>query len=479
MTEWHELSAAWKAARESGERVLLFTLIDVAGSSYRKVGAHMLVTERAAVAGSVSAGCIEADLLARLNELLAGPLPQVLSYTNLTDDEFALNRGCNGDICIYVEEVSEEKSNSLTVYERAERTRDPQVHTIEIDDLRVPGGKRLFVERIQPPIRLYLFGSQRDAEPVARIAQSLDMDVVVLKKSQANELAGIDADARSGVVLMSHDFGRDCDALCAIAGKALPYVGIMGPCYRTEEMIKEYKSEITAKLHYPVGMSIGAEGANEIAVSIAAEIIDTFRRKSRKVATVVLAAGEAKRFGSPKQLSKHEGRSFVCRIAVEALRNPLSANTAVIVGAYADEVENELRGLPVNVVRNDRWSSGIGTSVAAAAQWAKENGFDGIILATCDQVLICAEHLARLVGASARTTIKAAEYAGTYGIPAYFDEQYFDELMALSAGVGAKNVIENYRDNVTFVPMPEAATDIDKPEQLHAELQAKHWTQTH
>jgi molybdenum cofactor cytidylyltransferase len=458
MSEWLQLSQTWKEARDAGHRALLFTLVDVVGSSYRKPGAHMLVTADGAIAGSVSAGCIEADLLARMDELFSGPLPQVLSYTNTGEDEFALNRGCNGDICIYVQEVDD--LTSLAAYELANKTRTPQVHTIEVI------GKRLFVQRIQPAIRLFIFGNQRDAEPIMQLAKSIDMEVTLFKKSQAAELASIVPDARTAVILMSHDFERDCEALAAVSHKPFPYVGIMGPRYRTEEMLRMSRNPVEATLKYPVGISIGADGADEIAVSIIAELIDTFRR-APKIATVILAAGQAKRYGTPKQLALYKGLSFIRRIALESLHVPESSETAVVLGAYADEVERELAGLPVKTIPNENWALGMGTSIAAAARWAKDNNYDGILLATCDQVLVERFHLSSLlVGPSAAPALSAAEYAGTFGIPCYFHKSFFDELISTAPTSGAKGIIKKHATAARLISMPVAAVDIDTPEQL-------------
>jgi molybdenum cofactor cytidylyltransferase len=474
MSDWMKLTAAWEAAQARGERALLFTLVDVVGSSYRKVGAHMLATESGAVTGSVSAGCVEADLIARLPELFdsfrpappsdyrcAGACadPLVVSYSNTGNDEFALNRGCNGDHCIYIEELFPNSENSLTTFARAQATRAPQVRIFSHPQ------SKTFVERIAPPLRLYLFGSQRDAAPVATFARAIDMEVHSLRKSDADGLAMVTPDARTAVLIMSHDFDRDREALHAAVGKPFPYVGIMGPRYRTEELLRD-APPIAANLHFPVGLDISAEGAEEIAVSIVGELIQTFRKNAPRVLTVVLAAGEAKRFGSPKQLQRIGDSSFVRRAVMQSLQVPESAATAVVLGAYAERVEEELSGLPVKAIRNDAYATGMGSSIAAAARYAEQNNYTGMMLMTCDQIHVTAQHLSAVVRSNA--PLVAASYSSTVGIPCYFSREYFAELQSIAPNEGAKKLLQKHAHTMQTVPIPEAACDIDVREQLAA-----------
>lgn len=471
MSNWLQLATAWKAAQQRDERVLLFTLIDVTGSSYRKVGAHMLATETGTITGSVSAGCVEADLIARLPDLFAS-FPsehtssednvcrgQVISYSNISDEQFSLNRGCNGDLCIYIEELYPRSVNSLSAFAKAQSCRAPQVHLLSHPQ------SKIFVERIMPPVRLYLFGSLRDAEPVAALARSLDMEVQAVRKTDAHILTQVSPDSRTAILIMSHDFERDREALLAVVGEPFPYVGVMGPRYRTEDMLSHAPS-VAANVQYPVGLDIGAEGAEEIAVSIMAELIQTFRRDSARVLTVLLAAGEAKRFGSPKQVALINGTSFVRRAALESLNVPESAATAVVLGAYADEVERELAGLPVKAIYNEHYETGMGSSIAAAARYAEDQGFSGLLLMTCDQIHITRNHLSELIRGACGPV--AASYADTVGIPCYFPRQFFAELQNIAPNAGAKLLLQTHAATLRTVKLPEAGCDIDLREQLVA-----------
>lgn len=183
------------------------------------------------------------------------------------------------------------------------------------------------------------------------------------------------------------------------------------------------------------------------------------------IAVVILAAGEAKRFGSAKLVVPIGGVPLLRRAALAALA--VSANVVIVTGAHREIVEACVADLSVTCVFNVRWADGVGGSIArGVAQLAPTIGAAIILLA--DQPLIGATELRRLTDAyaAAPERVIAAQFSGVLGPPCLFPRAYFGELMLLQGDAGARVLLRQHADSVATVAMPAAAVDVDTPEDL-------------
>ena len=180
------------------------------------------------------------------------------------------------------------------------------------------------------------------------------------------------------------------------------------------------------------------------------------------VAAVVLAAGGSTRMGRPKQLLPWRGRSLLRHTADVALEAGC-APVVVVLGAMADRLRPELVGVPVAVVENPDWEQGPGTSVRVGL--GAIGSADAVVYLVCDQPLVDAGHVRRLIDAHQTTgrPMAASEYGGTVGVPALFARPYFAELADLAPAAGAKRVLTRYPDLVAAVPFPAGECDVDTP----------------
>jgi xanthine dehydrogenase accessory factor len=279
MSDWLPLSRAWAEAQIAGDRALLFTVVDIQGSAYRKLGARMLVSENGIRAGSVSAGCIESDILLRLPDLMASPflsiLPTCISYDNRGEDLFAFNQGCAGAICIHVEELHGVGNHAMALFELARTTRRPMQLQLTIDESRV------YNETILPPIRLLAFGAHQDARALGALADMVDFEFEHIERIRGDRLNSVKLDERTAVAIMSHNYEADKLALSAVLDTNAGYIGIMGPRKRTEQILRELRCiSPPATLQFPIGLDIGADSANQIAISIIGEILAKFAHTS-------------------------------------------------------------------------------------------------------------------------------------------------------------------------------------------------------
>ena len=174
---------------------------------------------------------------------------------------------------------------------------------------RVPveGGEvRVFVERLEPPSRLIVCGAGHDAVPLVRLASSLGwvVDVVddrapLLTPERFPEASGFvgcepsevvekaAVEERSYVVVMSHNYLRDRDYLRALVSSRAAYIGMLGPRARTQRLLEELAREgiepsegMAERIHGPAGLDVGAEGPEEIAAAIVAEVLAVQRGRA-------------------------------------------------------------------------------------------------------------------------------------------------------------------------------------------------------
>lgn len=187
------------------------------------------------------------------------------------------------------------------------------------------------------------------------------------------------------------------------------------------------------------------------------------------IAAVVLAAGESARLGQPKQLIGWQGQSLV-RHAVECAADGGCEPVFVVLGAHAEKLRFELSATSARPVPNPRWQEGLGSSVSAGVRAVEEQSPEAsaVVLLVCDQPRITPGLIRRLCRrrAEAGARLVACAYAGTVGVPALFDRDFFPDLAGLSGPVGARSLLRRHADEVLQIPWPEGALDLDLPEDL-------------
>lgn len=315
-----------------GRPAVLATLVKVVGSAYRRPGATMLVTAGGGTVGAISGGCLESDVRAHAERVLAEGKPTLLHYDLARDDPvWGLGMGCKADIDVLLEPVAggavpphlgfarqlhaERRHGVVATVFRSDSTEAAVGARLLLTDIRDAGGdlaagplrdavlaaahealerRRTIIREhraswgtaevlydvVIPPIALYACGGD-DALPVQRLAEALGWQARLVTGDAKR--TGLDAapapDPRTAAVVMTHNYERDR----ALLGELLPsdagYIGILGPRVRTEQLLGELRdggAALTdaqlARLHGPVGLDIGAETAEEVALAIVAEI---------------------------------------------------------------------------------------------------------------------------------------------------------------------------------------------------------------
>ncbi|MDB5357261.1 MAG: 4-diphosphocytidyl-2C-methyl-D-erythritol synthase [Phycisphaerales bacterium] len=185
------------------------------------------------------------------------------------------------------------------------------------------------------------------------------------------------------------------------------------------------------------------------------------------IAIMILAAGGSTRMGEPKQLLAYRGRSLIRHAAETAVASGCRP-AIVVLGAHADRLAAEVSGLAVSVAINERWASGIGSSIRCGIEhlMAVTPTVEAVVITLCDQPLVSAGILRHLIDAhqSSGKPICASSYRGTLGPPVLVSRRFFPQLLALPDDQGAKRLWVDQPEQVCEVPCEPAAEDIDTPE---------------
>lgn len=189
---------------------------------------------------------------------------------------------------------------------------------------------------------------------------------------------------------------------------------------------------------------------------------------SANLHVIVLAAGASTRLGRPKQLVHIAGRPVLQHVVANATALAGHAVT-VVIGAHAAELSRLLGHSPASMIVNRHWEEGMASSIRCGLG-AVPPAADAVLILLGDQVAVTADDLKRLAGAwkEQDSVIAAATYDQHVGVPAIFPRICFNELAELRGDQGARRIIERNTYRVVRVPMPNAAVDLDTPEDLAA-----------
>ena len=196
-----------------------------------------------------------------------------------------------------------------------------------------------------------------------------------------------------------------------------------------------------------------------------------------KFGTIILAAGSSSRMGQSKQQLNIDGEPLLLR-SVKAALDSTVKKIIVVLGASEKENRALIDNLPVDIIYNPRWESGMGSSLKTGlTSFIKTTaGLEGIITLVCDQPLLKSGHIDKLIEKHRLTEkpVVASWYAQTLGVPAFFGKVYFQKLLSLDDDQGAKKLLQQHPEDVGIVNFPEGEIDLDTPEDYQAFQQSNH-----
>jgi xanthine dehydrogenase accessory factor len=276
----------------------LCIVVDTEGSTYRKRGAVALVSSAGERVGTLSGGCLEPALEALGREALAANAPRLAELDTRRDDDlvFGSGSGCRGLMRVLALPVVEEGAATFAALATAHAAGLP--FTLSLHECAPTLFDRGDVT-IAPAPQLLLFGAGPELPPLARCARALGWRLAVIDARQSLlgplRLAEVDswvcARPAAGwlqlalprvdaAIAMTHTASGDLEALQVCADSEARYIGLLGPPARRDELLASLAAEqvraLHTRLHAPVGLNLGGDGPETIALSIAAELQQHF-----------------------------------------------------------------------------------------------------------------------------------------------------------------------------------------------------------
>lgn len=188
---------------------------------------------------------------------------------------------------------------------------------------------------------------------------------------------------------------------------------------------------------------------------------------NKSIGIIVLAAGESVRMNEPKQLLQFEGKTLLRRAVETAIASDCKP-VIVILGANFEKAKAEIEDLPIEICINEIWQSGLSSSIKVGIENLLKiaPNISASVITLADLPFVTANHINLFVEKfyQSKSVIIAAEYNEIHGVPALFARKIFDDFNKLSGDKGAKMIIEKRRESLATINLPEAAFDIDTPQ---------------
>jgi xanthine/CO dehydrogenase XdhC/CoxF family maturation factor len=341
MRERRDIVRLW----HDSEDAVLATLVGVDGSSYRRVGARLLIANDGRYAGAISGGCLEAELIRKARwSVRHGATVQRFStqFDDTADIPYGL--GCGGTVDVLLEPSGTAEFSgimralevSLTGSAQLVRTWLPAkdtplrraVNGFQADETEIAarddGG--FMEETLLPPQRVVLCGAGDDARPIAALTALMGWDTVVVDgraqwarserfpEAQRVEVvaqpARFNLRAGDAVVVMTHSYEQDREWLLAALPVGVRYLGLLGSRHRSALLVSEAAAmlgwpleRVCEQVFAPVGLDLGGDGAEAIALAIVAEIqarceakLGASQRMTARLVAEQIAKGGASRY---------------------------------------------------------------------------------------------------------------------------------------------------------------------------------------
>jgi xanthine dehydrogenase accessory factor len=310
---------------QAGTRVATATVVATERSAPREPGAVLAVDADGNVVGSVTGGCVEPAVYGEAREVLAGEGPRLKTYGIADEEAFEVGLPCGGTVHIFVdaldpalvaplaEAVREERPIALETRISGEGIGAKRLVRPEEDGpaaellaraetgiVETPEGQ-LFVSSFAPRPSMYVFGAVDHAAALASIGRFLGFRVTVCdararfvtreRFPDVDELVvewpdrflqEAPVDERTAICILTHDHKFDIPALKVALETRAGYIGAMGSRRTNADRAERLRAEgVTdeelARIHAPIGLKIGSRSPQEVAVAIAAEIVQVMR----------------------------------------------------------------------------------------------------------------------------------------------------------------------------------------------------------
>ncbi|MEZ4874184.1 MAG: XdhC family protein [Flavobacteriaceae bacterium] len=321
--EFKNLINATYSLNTLGEKTIWATVVALEGSSYRRPGVRMLISETGRMIGAVSGGCVEKEIVRQAQAVFQSNESKMMMY----DGRFRL--GCEGILYILLEPViiGDELYKTLQLFFNQRKSftchcffskewetgnkmgsvlhLEGKIYALNPNSQNtITQELQTFSETFSPIFQLCIIGAEHDAVQLCKMANQVGWEVHIIAPPDDQKtidsfegathfssptfeaLDFSDIDEHTAVVLMTHSFNKDLQYLLALKTAVPRYLGLLGPKQRRERLFSKLlefepnmDSSFFEHIYGPTGINIGAESPAEIAVSIIAEILSVTRNQ--------------------------------------------------------------------------------------------------------------------------------------------------------------------------------------------------------
>ncbi len=323
----HELKEIIQQAvinQQKGLKSVLASVVFLEGSSYRKPGVRMLISEDETTIGAVSGGCVEKEIIKRAKPVFLDNQAKIITY----DGRYRL--GCEGILYILIEPFQVE-NEFLHHFSDAIKNRESiKINSFFIKKDEAIGtiGSQIvfenqgvfsfnksfsvseksdieqFTQILKPAFKLLIIGSEHDAVKLCKIASNLGWEIDVITSAKdpktlkdfpvANSVIGStpemiqfeNIEENTAIVIINHSYVQDLKYVLKLSELQVKYIGILGSPKKGERLLNELfemnpdiEPTFLNSIYTPAGLHLGAQTPEEIAISIIAEIMTVFNNK--------------------------------------------------------------------------------------------------------------------------------------------------------------------------------------------------------
>jgi molybdenum cofactor cytidylyltransferase len=189
---------------------------------------------------------------------------------------------------------------------------------------------------------------------------------------------------------------------------------------------------------------------------------------TKKIAFLIVAAGSSSRLGIHKQLIALNEETLLQK-SINLAKKIAEVDPFLVLGAYMDEIAEQIDCDGVKVIFNQDWTAGMGKSISVGVHKIQQGKYAGIIISVADQPFLN-QNIIRAILSKVdfnRDQIIVSKYDVGSGPPTFFHHSYFSELMALGGDIGAKPIVKKYINRVEYIAFEKGSFDIDTKEDLN------------
>ncbi len=186
-------------------------------------------------------------------------------------------------------------------------------------------------------------------------------------------------------------------------------------------------------------------------------------------AIIILAAGQSKRLGQPKQLVAYKDKTLLNRAIDTAIETQIE-NIIIVLGAHFEEIKKSVTSKNILILKNENYAQGMASSIHLGLMhiMSYAPNIENVLFMVCDQPFVDAQLLSHLVEVQNNSgmSIVASQYGDVLGTPALFHKSFFEELLQLKGDAGAGKLIKKHLTEVAIVQFDKGIIDIDSEEDL-------------